>query len=297
MEPPMDRVCRTVVEVIGRDIIKYIREIGGTPNEICQRFTLCRRPKDDQVVVSYKTVIVHEKLPELPEVPEQICQLCIYGVQTVVNFLNESEDFIIEKANEQCNMLTDETIKRICLTMVSLFGRQVIRYIKEFGAENPRNVCKRFALCGDKLIKLPRPSRPEALCTACVIAVAQVQRMINESEEEIIRQLLEQCTILPSDLQQYCRLLVNLYAKDLIDYVRRSIGEPLGLCKYIGICANEEKKVSIIVKQTQKCYYGCLTKHNYSAKATDKILKICDTSKLCYSKNIESDTMKCINNC
>jgi len=285
LDAPTDRLCRTVVEVVGRDIIKYIREIGGTPIEVCQRFNLCSRQKEEKVVA---------KKVELPEAPQQICQLCIYGIQTIVNFLNESEDYIIEEANKQCNMIGDETVKRICLTMVSLFGRQVIRYVKEFGAENPREVCKRFALCGDKLVKLPRPSKPEALCTACVVAVSQVQRMINESEEEIIRQLLDTCTLLPSDLQQYCRLVVNLYAKDLINYIKQSIGEPLALCKKIGICPAENKT---LVNQAQKCYYSCLVNHKYSHRATEKIFKICETNKLCYSKNIESETMKCINRC
>jgi hypothetical protein len=55
----------------------------------------------------------------------------------------------------------------------------------------------------------------------CVLVVSQVQRMINESEEEIIRTLLQQCALLPENVQQYCRLVVNMYAKDLIDYIRR----------------------------------------------------------------------------
>jgi len=241
LDEPQDRICRTFVEVIGRDIIKYIKMYGGEPEEVCKRFRICR-PTEIKPVV------------QLPEAPKQICQFCIYGVQTVVNFLNESEDFIIEKANEQCNQL-GETPKRLCLTLVSLFGRQVIRYIKEYGAENPREVCQRFRLCTVSLLEVPTnvitQQEPKALCTACILAVSQIQRMINESEEEIVRTLLQQCALLPEQLQQYCRLVVNLYAKDLIDYVRTRIGEPRTLCQRIGICRTEESEKTPVSKKTQ----------------------------------------------
>jgi len=279
LDPPTDRICRTLVEVLGRDIIKYIKEYGGSPDEVCKRFRICK-------------AIVTPKV-ELPEVPQQICQFCIYGIQTIVNFLNESEDFIIEKANEQCNLVRDQTAKRICLTLVSLFGRQIIRFVKEYGAENPREVCRRFSLCSNKLIKFP-VVRPEAVCTACVLAVSQIQRMINESEEEIIRTLLHQCTFLPNDFQQYCRLIVNLYAKDLIDYVRRSIGQPRQLCEYIGACRPPNKEIAI--KSSQKCYFSCLYLE-YSKIATRKFLNMCDVNKKCYHKILSKDTFKCIDRC
>jgi len=74
--------------------------------------------------------------------------------------------------------------------------------------------------------------------------------MINESEEEIVRTLLQQCALLPEQLQQYCRLVVNLYAKDLIDYVRTRIGEPRTLCQRIGICRTEESEKTPVSKKT-----------------------------------------------
>jgi len=187
-------------------------------------------------------VLIQKKkkvIKQFPEDQKQICQFCIYGVQTVVNFLNESEDYIIEQANLQCNGLSDETAKRLCLTLVSLFGRQIIRFIKETGSQNPREVCQRFTLC-PRDMKVEEV-KPKAACTVCVMAVTQVQQMLNETEAEIIRSLLQQCALLPEQAQQYCRLVVNMYAKDLIDYVRRTIGEPRQLCTRIGVCQANNK--------------------------------------------------------
>jgi predicted nucleic acid-binding Zn ribbon protein len=269
LEEPQDRICRTIVEVIGRDIIKFIKTYGGTPIEVCRRFRLCPT----------KAVV------QLPEVPKQICQFCIYGVQTIVNYLNESEDYIINEAVKECNKLTQETPRRICLTMVSLFGRPLIRYVKEYGAENPREVCKTFRLCSAKETVLPKyieQVQPKALCTACVLAVSQIQRMINESEEEIIRTLLQQCAYLPEQYQQYCRLAVNMYAKDLIGFVRTQIGEPREACQALGVCRTK-KSMRFSKKQ---CIKSCLKN---SSKRNFKVCK----HKRCFKKHVS----KCIKRC
>jgi hypothetical protein len=67
--------------------------------------------------------------------------------------------------------------------------------------------------------------------------------MINESEEEIVRTLLQQSVYLPEQYQQYCRLVVNMYAKDLIQYVRQFIGETRETCQCLGVCRTDSKKV------------------------------------------------------
>jgi hypothetical protein len=151
--------------------------------------------------------------------PKAACTVCVLAVTQIKDLLSRSEDEIIRNLLEQCEYLP-ENVRNFCRMAISQFGRELIKYVKESIGE-PSALCTRLGVCKSDLKEAFKGVKQDQACMICVLVVSQIQRMINESEEEIIRTLLQQCALLPENLQQYCRLAVNMYAKDLIDYIIR----------------------------------------------------------------------------
>jgi len=118
-------------------------------------------------------------------------------------------------------------------------------------------------------MKIFKREQPKVACTVCVLAVSQIQRMIEESEEKIIKTLLNQCSLLPEEFQNFCRMVVGLSGRELIAYVKRTIGQPRALCQNIGACRPSEQIVTKILKTEEKkissreCYQKCIRSSNH----------------------------------
>jgi hypothetical protein len=89
--------------------------------------------------------------------------------------------------------------------------KRLNRLCKKNNCGEPRALCTRVGACRPSLQDVFKGVKQDQACMICVLVVSQIQRMINESEEEIIRTLLQKCALLPENLQQYCRLVVNMY--------------------------------------------------------------------------------------
>jgi hypothetical protein len=92
-------------------------------------------------------------------------------------------------------------------------------------------------------------SEEKQLCTVCILAVNQLHRFLSESEEIVIRNLLQTCDLLPERMVPYCRMAVNIYGKDLIQEVRKYIGQPRDFCTNIKLCSDR-----IEIVQPKNCF-------------------------------------------
>jgi hypothetical protein len=94
-----------------------------------------------------------------------------------------------------------------------MYAKDLIQYVRQYIGE-PRETCQGLGVFRTDskkvLTKAFEGAEPKEACTICVLAISQIQRMIIESEEEIIKTLLQQFSSLP---EQYCRLEVNMYAE------------------------------------------------------------------------------------
>jgi hypothetical protein len=272
--------CRLVVNLYAKELIDYVRRSIGEPRALCTRIGACR-PSEVKVENEDKA----------------LCTFCKFAVDLIRKLINESEEEVIRELIKECNKLEAPT-DRICRAMVEVLGRDIIKYIKEYGG-TPEEICRRFRLCRPTEIKqvnlneIFQKEQPKVACTVCVLAVSQIQRMVNENEDEIIKTLLTQCSLLPEEFQNFCRMVVSQAGRQLIKFVKEQISNPRAVCQKLGACQSEKK---VLPSFDDKCYKNCLYKR-YSNIAMERFIKICKDNKQCYYKYVANDVSKCINHC
>jgi hypothetical protein len=265
-----------------KELIDYVRRSIGEPRALCTRIGACR-PSEIKAVVEDKA----------------LCTFCKFAVDLIRRLINESEEEVIRELIKECNKLEQPT-DRICRAMVEVLGRDIIKYIRDFGG-NPDEVCKRFRICKAietkkvDLTEIFKKAEPKVGCTVCILAVSQVQRMVHENEDEIVRTLMTQCSLLPEEFQNFCRMIVSQAGRELIKFVKEQISNPRGVCQKLGVC-NAEKTIKAVTSFDQKCYRDCLYR-KYSNVAIDRFFNICKENKECYYKHVANDVSKCINHC
>jgi hypothetical protein len=275
--------CKLALSLVGRQIITYVRANLQQPNKaICHRFRLCSSPSEEAQVLAMFT----EEKQDTP-----LCAPCQLGVNLVKDYLSKPDEELLKMLLAGCNALPEQ-LQAPCKMAVTLVGGQMIAYIRSHLTETPREICARFRLCGRQEVQAVVVASNGPLCTPCTMAITLVKDYLSQSDEVILRILLNGCDQLPEQFQAPCKMAVTLAGKQLLDFVRGNLREePRAICARLGACS-----AAVEEKNPVRCVLKCLG----SGWSIEKVLALvakCKKDKACYVREIGEDRAACVIGC
>ena len=123
----VDKICKTVVTIYGRDLVDWIVNKGKDPHLFCAYVKLC------------------SSAPVNTEI-NQACQLCQLGAAFAKQFLDgKTDEEFLEYFIYLCNQIPGNG-GSMCKTFVGMYGKEVLKVIRESLAD-PRAFCQSFGIC------------------------------------------------------------------------------------------------------------------------------------------------------
>jgi len=218
--------CETIVAAYVPRIIGYL-EAGYPASVICQKIGLC--PK-----------ILKRN------VEQSGCSICTLVVTYVESYLsaNQTEAEIIQQLDQLCADLPG-SFGTECKSIVSAYVPQIITFLE---AGYPANVvCSKIGLCtsnkkeNTNYHSRDRRSIQQGGCSICELVVTYVEQFVqqNKTEAQIIAEVDQLCSLLPSPINGACDQFAAAYVPQLIQWIINK-ENPQQFCSQVGLCSSKK---------------------------------------------------------
>jgi len=235
---PLADQCKQIVDQYVPQIVEWLVN-GNPPATACAHLGLCSSPK-------------------IKAKAGPTCDICEMVIQYVESYIqdNQTEAQIAEQLDQICALLGP--LEQPCDAMVAQYLPQMIKWIVD--GNPPAAFCASLGLCSSprkQVVEITTQKRSiqQGGCSVCELVVTYIDSFLksNASEEEIIQQLDQVCSLL-GPLESQCDQFVALYVPQAIQWILN--GEtPSVFCSQVGLCAARKPKVTthVLVKSDSVC--------------------------------------------
>ncbi|KAK3744542.1 hypothetical protein RRG08_056678 [Elysia crispata] len=237
LPPSIAQQCEELLNQYKPEILKLLtKELA--PKNVCSFLGLCTK----EMPAASK----NEKQSD-----DRDCAICEFVVKVIDDILmaNETEDALEKLLENVCDRLP-KNIRSQCDRFVGIYSPQLLALIvSNMRAEQICIVLKLCPAMANKVLKYePKQTIKQdsdgELCELCKYLVNYIDEYLqkNSTEEQIEKFLDNVCSILPSELNQTCRNLIEQYGPALVKLLVQGL-DPTHACTSVGLCKSMKVKM------------------------------------------------------
>nr|CAB3260857.1 uncharacterized protein LOC100176110 [Phallusia mammillata] len=288
--------CHNAIQTAETNVINTLNTKDAMT--ICGTMYMCmstEKPQDTAVINVQQSIRSSMEVVEDQKSTDIVtCALCKIVIHELDKMLqgNTTEAAVVAALDKVCSFLSED-ISEECKKFVNTYGEEVIDMI--INEVESGLICTKIALCSaaEKVNKVS----DNTACELCEVIATELDNLLteNSTEDDIITAVEKVCSILPSADQDACKLLIEQYGKEIINYLAKQLS-PKTLCSDLGLCTSSvAKKGSQDSAVCEICEIVAEElDHLLSGKSTEKeiidaVEKVCDILPSKYKK--ECDTL------
>ncbi|EGI61549.1 PREDICTED: proactivator polypeptide-like [Acromyrmex echinatior] len=286
--------CTDFVKAYSDELIEMILT-DLSPQEVCEYLRLCVSIKDPgpkhNYIAEQDGEILTNEIPEYPlhiiqptnSLSDTECVICEFVMKYIDKEIGnkEARDKIEKVVHGVCNHLP-KTVAKECNDFVNNYADTVIKILSE--DVSPKEACSVLGLCTISMIKIQESITECALCRAII---SQIDKLLGDSKvdaeiEEIVKKV---CKYLPTDKQDMCNKMVNIYGPSIINMLKDNINSEQ-MCSKMALCSSSDYLAmslvnlrvsrSIEITESKKCTWG----EDFVCK-NEEIARLCNVTKQC----------------
>ncbi|XP_076824290.1 uncharacterized protein LOC143470198 isoform X15 [Clavelina lepadiformis] len=271
--PFFESECRDKLDTVADNLIALLAK--NDAEQICSTLYMCGAAVEEEV--EEENLLPASQIDETVQdkVSDPVsCAVCRVAVHELDRLLqgNKTEAAVIAALDKVCNIAPVD-IRKECQIFIDKYGKDVVDLI--INEVESGIICSTLMLCSSQKVGLVQLKKPVVVgasvgCELCMTVIEELDHVLDENstEEEIVKAVEKVCTILPSQYQGECDLLIEQYGDDII-HLLPSLLDPQAVCSTLGLCTKSKAAVPRkYVGATEQCSL-C----QYVAKELDKLLK------------------------
>ncbi|XP_072050756.1 uncharacterized protein [Amphiura filiformis] len=218
--------CKSFLDTYGPTLVTLIVQ-QLDPKKICTAIGLCSKSTK-----LYKSSPLSGPI----KANDEECAFCEF-------IMSELKDLITKNSTEENFKVTEEiktALDDVCSILPSKFKTSCLLFVSDYADAicqliasgiDPTQICTSLGFCSNTI------TTTDDECDLCQILVKFVDDYIrsNATEEEIVKGLLDICTILPDNIKSECTDIVNQYGTVIPGLIAELLS-PLKVCEAISIC-------------------------------------------------------------